>query len=168
MARCIRAGGEGGVAGLSGLAQLVLLRPPRVGTGGSWLYKHDATLRLPYQDHLSALIHEPTFGSAVGEAVFDKARVIKDLGNLAVHSHKPVRQLDALTATKELFHVCTGWRAPMRAERSRRTIFRSTRTASQERRRPAADARTTAEAGEPASRAGREALRTAVRQEGAR
>ena len=26
-----------------------------------WLYKHDATLKLPYQDHLSALIHEPTF-----------------------------------------------------------------------------------------------------------
>ena len=31
-------------------------------------------------------------------------KVIKDLGNLAVHSHKPVRQFDALTATKELFH----------------------------------------------------------------
>ena len=26
-----------------------------------WLYKHDSTLKLPYQDHLSALIHEPTF-----------------------------------------------------------------------------------------------------------
>jgi type I restriction enzyme R subunit len=31
--------------------------------------------------------------------------VIKDLGNLAVHSHKPVRAFDALTATRELFHV---------------------------------------------------------------
>ena len=36
--------------------------------------------------------------------MFAKIKVIKDLGNLAVHSHKPVRQLDALTATKELFH----------------------------------------------------------------
>ena len=26
-----------------------------------WLYKFDAKLRLPYQDNLSALIHEPTF-----------------------------------------------------------------------------------------------------------
>ena len=69
-----------------------------------WLYKHDSTLRLPYQDHLSALVHEPTFRRAVGPAVFAKIKVIKDLGNLAVHSHKPVRQLDALTATKELFH----------------------------------------------------------------
>ena len=64
----------------------------------SWLYKHDSGLRLPYQDHLSALIHEPTFRQTVGDAVFNKARVIKDLGNLAVHSQRPVRQFDALTA----------------------------------------------------------------------
>ena len=69
-----------------------------------WLYKHDATLKLPYQDHLSALIHAPSFRNAVGPAIFAKIKVIKDLGNLAVHSHKPVRQLDALAATKELFH----------------------------------------------------------------
>lgn len=69
-----------------------------------WLYKHDATLKLPYQDHLSALIHAPSFRNAVGPAIFAKIKVVKDLGNLAVHSHKPVRQLDALTATKELFH----------------------------------------------------------------
>ncbi|HLN88097.1 MAG TPA: DEAD/DEAH box helicase family protein, partial [Candidatus Limnocylindrales bacterium] len=31
-------------------------------------------------------------------------KVIKDLGNLAVHSHKPIRQVDALAATRELFH----------------------------------------------------------------
>src|SRR5881397_386796 len=28
----------------------------------AWLYQHDRTLTLPYQDHLSALIHEPSFG----------------------------------------------------------------------------------------------------------
>jgi type I restriction enzyme R subunit len=69
-----------------------------------WLYKHDSTLKLPYQDHLSALIHAPSFRNAVGPAIFAKIKVIKDLGNLAVHSHKSVRELDALTATKELFH----------------------------------------------------------------
>src|SRR5688572_29347857 len=37
----------------------------------------------------------------LGAAVFNKARVIKDLGNLAVHSERPVRQFDALTATTE-------------------------------------------------------------------
>ena len=28
-----------------------------------------------------------------------------------MHSHEPVRQFDALTATKELFTSCSGWRA---------------------------------------------------------
>jgi len=70
-----------------------------------WLYKHDAALKLPYQDHLSALIHAPSFRNAVGPAIFAKIKVVKDLGNLAVHSHKPVRQLDALAAAKELFHI---------------------------------------------------------------
>jgi type I restriction enzyme, R subunit len=71
-----------------------------------WLYKHDPALKLPYQEHLSALIHEPTFRTAVGLVVFAKARLIKELGNLAVHSRKPVRQFDAITVTRELFHFC--------------------------------------------------------------
>lgn len=72
----------------------------------AWLYKHDSSLRLPYQDHLSALIHEPSFRKLVGEALFTKARLIKDLGNLAVHSTRKIAPADALTATRELFHVC--------------------------------------------------------------
>src|SRR5437660_909949 len=48
-----------------------------------WLYKSDSTLRLPYQQHLSALIHEPTFRTVVGPAILAKTRVIKELGNLA-------------------------------------------------------------------------------------
>jgi type I restriction enzyme, R subunit len=72
----------------------------------AWLYKNDPALRLPYQDQLSALIFEPTFRQTVGDAVFNKARIIKDLGNHAAHSPRPIRQFDALTATKELFHVC--------------------------------------------------------------
>ena len=71
----------------------------------AWVYKHDASLTLPYQDNISALIHEPTFKNAVGDAVFNKARVIVRLGNTAVHSAKPINQFDALTAVKELFHV---------------------------------------------------------------
>jgi type I restriction enzyme, R subunit len=70
-----------------------------------WVYKHDSAVRLPYQDNLSALIHEPTFKAAVGDAVFNKARVITRLGNTAVHSPRPVQQYDAQTAVRELFHV---------------------------------------------------------------
>ncbi len=71
-----------------------------------WVYKADSNLRLPYQDNLSALIHEPTFKQAAGAAVFNKARVIVTLGNRAVHSPRPIDPADALVAVKELFHVC--------------------------------------------------------------
>ncbi len=83
-----------------------------------WLYKHDKALRLPYQDHLSALIHEPTFKATAGDAVFTKAKLIKDLGNLAVHSTRPILRTDALTATRELFHVCY-WLARTYGQRAR-------------------------------------------------
>ncbi len=71
----------------------------------AWAYKHDPALRLPYQDNLSALIHESSFKQAAGEAVFSKARVIVTLGNRAVHSHRAIPAEDALVAVRELFHV---------------------------------------------------------------
>ena len=72
----------------------------------AWLYKSDSALKLPYQDNLSALIHEPSFKATVGQKIFIKAKLIKDLGNLAAHSHKPLQQLDSMAAVRELFHVC--------------------------------------------------------------
>lgn len=72
----------------------------------AWMYAHDAALRQPYQDSLSAFIHEPGFKALVGEALFTKARLIKDLGNMAVHGAKKMVATDALAATRELFHVC--------------------------------------------------------------
>jgi len=71
----------------------------------AWLYLHDRALRLPYQDHLSALLHEPTFRTALGPAVWNKTRIVKELGNQAVHSPKPMRALDAQQAVCELFHI---------------------------------------------------------------
>ena len=70
-----------------------------------WMYKHDYTLLLPYQENLSALIHEPTFKKAAGEAIFNKARIIIRLGNQAVHSNSTVLLHDSLTAVGELFHI---------------------------------------------------------------
>jgi type I restriction enzyme R subunit len=72
----------------------------------TWLYKSESALKLSYQDNLSALIHEPTFKATVGQKIFIKAKLIKDVGNLAAHSHKPLQQLDSLTAVRELFHIC--------------------------------------------------------------
>src|SRR5438046_5580855 len=86
----------------------------------AWAYKYDAALKLPYQDNLSALIHEPSFKQAAGEAVFSKARVINTLGNRAVHSHRAVPEADAVVAVRELFHVGpTGSPAPTVARHAR-------------------------------------------------
>lgn len=71
----------------------------------NWLYKYDTTLRLPYQDNLSALVHEPTFKELVGEAVFNKIKYIIRLGNLAVHNERAVPANDAINAVREFFHV---------------------------------------------------------------
>jgi type I restriction enzyme R subunit len=72
----------------------------------SWAYEHDAGLQLPYREDLSALIHEATFRNTVGQAVFYKCRAIKDLGNHAVHSQKPLTVSESVSAVRELFHVC--------------------------------------------------------------
>ena len=70
-----------------------------------WAYRFDVALRMPYQDNLAALIHEPSFKQTAGDVVFVKARLITQLGNQAVHSSRVVTPNDALTAVRELFHV---------------------------------------------------------------
>lgn len=72
----------------------------------AWLYAHDKAFKQPYQDTLSAFIFAPSFRAQVGDALFTKAKLIKDLGNLAVHGNKKVMESDALSATRELFHFC--------------------------------------------------------------
>jgi type I restriction enzyme R subunit len=72
----------------------------------AWMYQNDRTLKMPYDDRLSALVCEPTFKSAVRPEVLAKVLFIKEIGNQAVHSNKPIRQWDALNACKELWHFC--------------------------------------------------------------
>src|SRR5262245_65780124 len=71
-----------------------------------WAFRNDPGLTLPYQDNISALLHEPSFRRAAGEAVFAKARYINTLRNRAVHEERTIRQVDANSAIKELFHIC--------------------------------------------------------------
>lgn len=84
----------------------------------AWAYKFDRALKLPYQDNISALIHEPTFKHTAGDAVFSKAKVIVTLGNRAVHTSRPVPESDSIVAVKELFHFCY-WFARLYARRQR-------------------------------------------------
>ena len=69
-----------------------------------WLYKRDSSLRDPYETTLAARIHEATFRTLVGNALAAKARIVKDLGNAAVHETRAVPPDKAVTALRELFH----------------------------------------------------------------
>lgn len=71
-----------------------------------WAFKSDPALKLPYQDNIAALLHEPSFRRAAGEAVFAKAKYINTLRNRAVHEERRISAGDATGAVKELFHVC--------------------------------------------------------------
>ena len=88
------------------------LRAAHVGAGGGAGSFKLTTRRSkpPYQDNLSALVHEPTFRQSVGDALFTKARLIKDLGNLAVQQQAQENgctRTHPESATREaMFHFC--------------------------------------------------------------
>ncbi|MCA6104991.1 DEAD/DEAH box helicase family protein [Bradyrhizobium australafricanum] len=71
-----------------------------------WAFRSDPALKLPYQDNISALLHEPSFRRVAGDAVFAKAKYINTLRNRAVHEERRTSTGDAAGAVKELFHVC--------------------------------------------------------------
>jgi type I restriction enzyme R subunit len=71
-----------------------------------WLYRHDSSLSMPYDSSLGALIHDPCFRNLLPEAVFQKARVIQQVGNKAAHDPRPLRQYDALQVVRDLHHLC--------------------------------------------------------------
>src|ERR1700730_2469599 len=71
----------------------------------SWRYLRDSAVRDPFETRLAARIHEPSFRRLVGDAIVAKARIIKDLGNVAVHETRAVPPDKAVAAVRELFHV---------------------------------------------------------------
>ncbi|WP_204150718.1 DEAD/DEAH box helicase family protein [Leptolyngbya sp. CCY15150] len=70
-----------------------------------WLYENDPNLRLPYENSLSALIHEPSFKRIINPGLFPKIRLIQQLGNKAVHQSRDVQDDDAIRLIQELFHI---------------------------------------------------------------
>src|ERR1700726_466079 len=56
----------------------------------NWLCARDSALRDPFETTPAARIHEPSFRRLVGDAIVAKARIIKDLGNVAVHETRAV------------------------------------------------------------------------------
>ena len=70
-----------------------------------WIYEHDNTLRRPYESSLSNLIHAFNFRDLVGEQLLGKFKLLKDLGNKAVHRNDPISQGNAVLAASELFQI---------------------------------------------------------------
>src|SRR5205807_4845452 len=73
-------------------------------TAVGWLYRHDGTLKDPYDPTLAALLAEPSFQALVGRTLAVKARFVKDTGNAAAHG-KPVSAAQAAGTLREFFHV---------------------------------------------------------------
>ncbi|KGM57049.1 restriction endonuclease subunit R [Lysobacter arseniciresistens ZS79] len=70
-----------------------------------WLYAHDVTLRMPYDNSLGVLLTQPAFEQLLPPHIHQKARLIQKLGNQAVHGNHPVGSGDARRLVRELFHV---------------------------------------------------------------
>ena len=71
-----------------------------------WLYRHEPSLKFPYEQHLSALLHAPAFQNLLPDNLSYKLRLIQKVGNQAVHRPQPIHQYDALQSVKELHHLC--------------------------------------------------------------
>ena len=51
-----------------------------------WLYANDNDLTIPYQDNLSALVHDITFKNIIDEKLLKQIEYIIKLGNFALNS----------------------------------------------------------------------------------
>lgn len=67
-----------------------------------WMYSFDEGLKLPYDDRLSALIHEQSFRDIIDDDLFPLLRYIVKLGNVAVHTNTTITRDEAITALRNL------------------------------------------------------------------
>src|SRR5690625_932116 len=73
-----------------------------------WVYSFDEALKLPYDDRLSALIHEQTFQDIIDGDLFPLLRYIVKLGNVAVHTNSNISREEAITSLRNL-HEFVSW-----------------------------------------------------------
>ncbi len=69
-----------------------------------WQYQHDKRLNEPYDNNLAAMLQEASYQKLLRPELKPKVEIIRKLGNMAVHSNKPIRQYDALQCCKELHY----------------------------------------------------------------
>ncbi|MCT0205765.1 DEAD/DEAH box helicase family protein [Synechococcus sp. CS-602] len=71
-----------------------------------WVYANDAQLQRPWgEPSLSQLIHAYDFRNLVGPQLLGRFKLLKDLGNDAVHRAEPIRTGNSVLAAIELFQI---------------------------------------------------------------
>ncbi|EJF09056.1 DEAD/DEAH box helicase family protein [Pontibacter sp. BAB1700] len=68
-----------------------------------WLFDNDSSLRLPYQDNLSSLLHEPTFKQQLPYTLFGGIKFIWKLGNAAAHQKRAITPGEAFDSLRNLY-----------------------------------------------------------------
>ena len=73
-----------------------------------WLYANDNDLRIPYNDNLSALVHDITFKNIIDEKLLKQIEYVIKLGNFAVHNNKKISGEEAILSLRYLYNF-TCW-----------------------------------------------------------
>jgi type I restriction enzyme, R subunit len=68
-----------------------------------WVYSFDSDLRIPYQDNLSALIHDYTFKAILDSQLFPLLKFVVQLGNKAAHTARALSREEATQALHCLY-----------------------------------------------------------------
>ena len=69
-----------------------------------WLYSNDNDLEIPYQDNLSALVHDITFKNLIDEFLLKQIEYIIKLGNFAVYNNRKISREEVILALNYLFN----------------------------------------------------------------
>lgn len=72
--------------------------------GVKWLYANDNDLTIPYQDNLSALVHDITFKNIIDEKLLKQIEYIIKLENYAVHNNKKISREEAILSLRYLYN----------------------------------------------------------------
>lgn len=72
--------------------------------GVKWLYANDNDLRIPYNNNLSALVHDITFKNIIDEKLLKQIEYVIKLGNFAVHNNKKISREEAILSLRYLYN----------------------------------------------------------------
>lgn len=73
-----------------------------------WLYENDADLEMPYDTTLNTLMYQQDFKDLLAPSLFNRANLVRKLGNDAVHTNLKVQPKEAMHVL-QIMHGLAGW-----------------------------------------------------------